>query len=121
MKIYYAHNMGLYGTRQEARDIDTLNALGLEVVNPGHWSIIAEVALLPTSDERMAFFERYSVECDAVAFRALPDGAIPSGVAKEIAWFTALGKPVIELPNGILRRTMPLEETREYLRDMGQR
>ncbi len=34
MKIYYAHPMSLYGTLQEKRDIETLKALGFEVVNP---------------------------------------------------------------------------------------
>lgn len=121
MKIYYAHNMALYGTKQEERDIATLQGLGFEVINPGDPAICAEVNLLPTSDERMAFFERYSIECDAIAFRALPDGPIPAGVVKEINWFVALNKPVIELPSGIKRREMSVELTREYLREVGQR
>ncbi len=39
MKVYYAHFMGIYNTHQEHRDIDTLIALGLEVVNPNSLKI----------------------------------------------------------------------------------
>jgi len=60
-------------------------------------------------------------ECDLVAFRAFPDGTIPGGVASEIAHAQRLGLPVIELPNGILRRSLSIEESREYLQDLGQR
>jgi hypothetical protein len=121
LKVYYAHNMGLYGTKQEARDIETLQNLGFEVVNPSDPAICAECNKLPTSDERMAFFEQFSITCDAIAFRALPDGAIPAGVAKEIDWFVVLSKPVIELPSSMKRRELSVELTREYLRDVGQR
>ena len=34
MKVYYAHSMGLYNSPQEARDIETLENLKLEVLNP---------------------------------------------------------------------------------------
>jgi nucleoside 2-deoxyribosyltransferase len=119
--IYYAHSISLYGSLQEERDMLALIGLGFEVVNPSDHFIQEEVDLLPTSEKRMAFFEKYSIECDAIAFRALPDGAIPSGVVKEIGWFQALGKPVIELPSSIKRRELSVELTREYLHEVGQR
>lgn len=34
MKIYYAHCQAIYGTVQEKRDIELLQRLGFEVVNP---------------------------------------------------------------------------------------
>ena len=122
MKVYYAHCMNLYGSKQEARDTATLEGLGFTVVNP---SIVAEqdeiFKHLATSDDRMAFFERYSEICGAVAFRALNDGAIPAGVAKEIEWFVARNKPVLELPSGIKRRVLTVDMTREFLAEIGQR
>lgn len=121
MKIYYSHCMAIYGTRQEQRDIDTLTALGFEVVNPSSKEIEEAVKQLPSGEERMAFFERFSDECDAVAFRALPGGTIPGGVHKELGWFIQRNKPVIELPNFSLRPTLDHEQTRQYLRDVGQR
>lgn len=121
MRIYYAHSMSLYGTLQEARDVQTLQLLGFEVANPGDPQVCAEVNQLPTSDERMAWFERYADSCDAIAFRGLPGGAIPAGVVKEIEWFRQRQKPVIELPSAILRRAISVEETREYLHEIGQR
>lgn len=115
MKIYYAHCMFLYGTKQEERDVHTLSAFG-EVVNPNS----------PESDtgakiHGMDYFRRFVEECDAIAFRALPDGSIPSGVGKEINWFREAGKPIIELPGFSRRLLMTVEHTREYLREVGQR
>ena len=34
MKAYYAHFMGIYDTPQEQKDLKTIKALGLKVVNP---------------------------------------------------------------------------------------
>jgi hypothetical protein len=56
-----------------------------------------------------------------LAFRALPDGTIPSGVAQEIKWAGEAGIPVIELPSAVNRRTLTLDQTREYLKEIGQR
>lgn len=121
MKIYYAHCQALYDTPQERRDIETLERLGFVVVNPGApW---VERALLPIpKEERMAWFERFADECDAIAFRGLPaSDKIPSGVAKEIEWFRQRNKPVIELPSLSLSRIMSLDDTRIYLHEVGQR
>lgn len=122
MKAYYAHCQAIYGTPQEARDLATIEALGLSVVNPSS----AEVKALldkwkQANGNVMDFFVKLCGECDLCVFRALPDGSIPAGVAKEIASFVDAGKPVIELPSGILRRVITVDETREYLKEVGQR
>lgn len=115
-KIYYAHCIAIYKTPQEIRDIVTLEKLGFEVENPNR----------PEHDagyraQGMDYFLRFADECDAIAFRAMPDGAIPAGVAKEISMFVQLGKPVFELPSCITRRTLGVESTREALRECGNR
>jgi hypothetical protein len=121
MKAYYAHNMAIYRTPQEARDIALLEKLGFEVSNPGSPEVEAVMATMPDSNERMAWFEQFSLSCDLIAFRSLPDGTIPSGVAKEIEWFRAQGKPVIELPSLAMRRILDVPATKAYLAEMGQR
>jgi hypothetical protein len=116
MKAYYAHPVSIYHTIQEVRDIKLLNALGFEVEDPN-------------TTEHAAAYEKYGMghfvevakACDLCAFRAFPSGEIGSGIAAEIAVFTAAGKPVIELPSGVLRRTLSVEETKEMLRDSGAR
>lgn len=116
MKVYYAHCMALYDTPQEQRDIDTLKKLGYEVCNPNctkykkSWKNLG-----------MAFGEQLVAECDVFAFRALPDGRIPSGVFKELEWAMEQNKPVIELPSGIFYREMNIKQTANYLQEIGQR
>ena len=68
----------------------------------------------------MTYFLNEVGASDLLCFRALPDGRIPAGVAKEIQCAREHGIPVIELPrlNG---RTMTVEDTREYLMDSGYR
>lgn len=116
MKVYYAHCMSIYNTPQEQRDLKTLRRLGFKTVNPNSEKHEAGANLLG-----MAYFEKFADECDAIAFRALPDGSISAGVAKEIRWFRRRGKPVFELPSSILRRSISPEETKEYLQEVGER
>lgn len=116
MKCYYAHGVNLYGTPQEKRDIVTLEKLGFEVYNPNRPEIQEKY-----KDLKMAMFEAIVKGQDIIAFRSYPDGSIPSGVHKEIRWALEAGMPVIELPNGLIRRGMSLEDTREYLHDCGER
>jgi hypothetical protein len=121
MKVYYAHCMALYDTPQEYRDLETLAALGFDVVNPNSPWIEAEMAKLKP-DARMFWFERFADECDAIVFRGLPSSdKIPSGVAMEINWFHRRQKPVIELPSLAGTRVMTLKDTQIYLREVGQR
>ena len=113
IKIYYAHCVALYGTKQEQRDIEILEALGFEVLNPSdreHQEAYPKYG--------MPYFIDLVLSCDAIAFRALPDGRIPAGVAAEIK---AGLKLIIELPNAITGRSISVDETREYLRDCGHR
>lgn len=116
MKIYYAHCIALYGTPQEERDVATLKSLGFEVINPN-----APEHDAGYKSEGMPYFYAIVTECDALAFRANPDGAVPAGVAKEVGWAQAAGHPVIELPGGVIRRTLDVDETREYIREVGAR
>ena len=119
MKVYYAHCMAIYGTPQEARDIATLEALGLTVVNPNTPECDAGYIA-----QGMDYFKRFVTECDAIAFRAVPDGRIPAGIWREIQMFRespGVSKPVIELPSSIWERGMSPDATREYLKEIGQR
>lgn len=123
-KVYYAHSMSIYGSqaapnKQEERDLDTLRGLGYEVFNPNQEWIQAKCKELGASS--MQLFEGMVKGCDLLAFRAHPDGMIGAGMVKEIAWAQEAGLPVIELPSSLSRRSLSVEATREYLREMGQR
>lgn len=114
LKCYYAHCLAIYNTLQEQRDVKLLESLGFKVVNPNQ----------PKYQEKyktqgMFFFKKLVQSCDIIAFRSLPSGEIPAGVAAEID--NGLSIPVIELPSGISRRTLTVNQTREYLREIGQR
>lgn len=123
MKVYYAHCIAIYNTPQEARDIDTLRQLGFEVYNPNNSEVDATVKRLKAEQNTnyMDIFWELIATQDALAFRALPDGAVPAGVSKEIGMAERMGKPVFELPSALGRRTITLEQTREYLAEVGQR
>ena len=117
MKIYYAHCVQIYNTKQEQRDVELLQKFRFEVNNPNQ----------PFHQEGYKakgmdyFIEDILPGCDGVAFRALPDGSLPAGVAKEIDHFVEAGKPVIEIPGFVLRRRLSVEETRTYLHECGER
>jgi hypothetical protein len=141
LKVYYSHCQAIYGTKQESRDIDILVRMGFEIVNPSdqtHQDNVIEIkkqaeldrAKLPVdqpfefgiaSRMAMVYFLDLQKQCDVVAFRALPDGSIPAGVAKEIESAQKAGKPVIELPGFALRKVLSVESTRAYLAEVGQR
>lgn len=135
MKVYYAHCLAIYNTPQEARDIALLERLGFEVYNPNNPEVADAMKRLKTKPARewkwgtvdvMDYFRPLVARCDALAFRALPDGSIPSGVAKEIGFARdtlvgGTGLPVFELPAAVTRRALSVEATREYLAEIGQR
>ena len=126
MKVYYAHFMGIYNTPQEERDVKTLEALGLEVVNPNQPEIQKEVKdEMDKHNDYMLMFEnvffRRVRNCEVFAFKALPDGRIPGGVAMELKEAQKHQKIIIELPSGTHTRSMGKEDTKEYLRDIGER
>ena len=113
MIVYYAHCKAIYGTPQETRDIQLLEQLGFTVLNPNH----------PEHQEGckeigMEYFHKLVEQADLLAFRALPGGAIPAGVAIELERAEI---PVIELPSLAGRQTLNVEETRAWLKECGER
>ena len=119
---YYAHSLHLYGTQQEARDIKLIEALGFKVVNPNEKKHSDAYMALP-EDSRMNYFVELVRSCDACAFRAYPDGSIGAGVHKEImaADDPDMPMPVFELPWGLNRRGLSVDDTREWLHELGER
>lgn len=115
-KCYYAHPLSLYGSPQETADVAMLEGLGFEVINPN-----SEYHSQQYSIHGMQYFCDVVNACDMLAFRAFPDGSIPAGIAKEVSAARMGKKPVIELPNGIIRRCLSVEESVEYLEQSGQR
>jgi hypothetical protein len=94
-----------------------------EIVNPSDFIHADEVIQMKADGcsgaEIMIYFAEEVTKCDALAFRALPDGAIPAGVAEEIKIALTRGMPVIELPSSVQRRTLSVDLTREYLKESG--
>jgi hypothetical protein len=113
---YYARSINLYGTEEDKRNIVLLRWLGFQVADPNKQCFHD---VYPTMG--MEVFYQYIDECDLLAFKALPDGSIPAGVANEIGHARLKHKPVFEIPGAINRRTLSVENTREYLRDVGAR
>jgi hypothetical protein len=114
-KCYYAHCTSLYGTHQEVRDVKTLSSL-FTVFNPN----CAECADLYAAHGMDGFAELVS-RFDVFAFRALPDGSIPAGVAKELEAAKENGLLIFELPSNVSRRVLSVALTREYLKEVGAR
>lgn len=116
MKIYYARPINLYNSPQDQRDIQTLEKLGFEVLNPNKEELQKRY-----KSEGMSVFMQAVSECDALAFRAFPDLSISAGVKKEIDKAIELKKPVIELPTITEKRTLSVNDTRAYLSLIGFR
>lgn len=125
LKVYYAHFMGIYNTPQEERDVATLQDLDLQVINPNRKDISDRfkeaLKVLPYKDAFEQVFGGLVEDCEVFAFKALPDGRIPGGVAWELRIAKLEGKTIIELPSGMHARSMGKDDTREYLQDIGQR
>lgn len=115
-KIFYAHTKALYNTPQEDRDIGILQSLGFDVLNPN-----SEYHEEQYEIKGMAYSGELINQCVAIAFRSLPDGSIPAGVATEIEMANRQGKAVIELPSYFFRNILSVEETRQYLKETGER
>jgi hypothetical protein len=128
-KVYYAHSMALYGSKIETRDIVLLEDLDLEVINPSSNKVLTEFAewkehvidLDGQLINEMDFFTDQVTKCDVLAFRAHTDGNIGSGVFAEIKAAQMAGLLIIELPTRITQRSLTIEQTREYLRESGNR
>ena len=122
---YYARCQSVDGTPQAERDAALIERLGYKAFPLGDDKkpIVADYLARKSrgEDNPMEAFRPAVEGCEAFFFRALPDGSIPAGVARELAWAQAAGIPVLELPNAILRRRLSVELTREYLQNVGQR
>jgi hypothetical protein len=118
MIIYYAHCKSIYGTPQEKRDIELLERLGFEVINP---NLPEHDKACEKCNDKMFYFTGLVKLADALAFRALPSGEIPSGVGKEIDAARSKDIPIIELPNFSLRNVMSVFRTKMYLKECGER
>jgi hypothetical protein len=118
LKCYYAHSIHLYGKPQEARDVALIKALGFKVVNPND-----KIHQDAYPDGGMDYFVDLVRTCDICAFRAYPDGSIPAGVHKEVlaADDIDMPMPVFELPWGLYRRGLSVNDTREWLHELGER
>ena len=118
--IYYAHCMADYGKAIEILDIGMLKNLGFKVENPNtekHSKVVKKMQRAgKTSSEIMDYFIEVVDRCDAIAFRALPDGSLTAGVSKEINHMKELGRPIIELPYLEKRDILSVESTRSYIR-----
>lgn len=115
MNVYYSHTKLLRGTRQETEDIRHLESLGFTVDNP------YDIKYMECWEEEGISFGKTLIEKnDGFVFRALPDGSIPVGVGKEVAWAKALGKPVIEMPFDISHRLRNMDETLEFFKESGK-
>lgn len=122
LKCYYAHTMISYNSQIESQDVQLLEYLGFEVVNPNSDIIksnFEEYKRKYGNDSPMEYFKAVVDECDIVAFRALPHGKILSGIAVEVQHAIDHHIPVLELPVNLSKRMMSYPETKEYLINLG--
>ena len=117
-KAYYAFPVSVLGTPQAKRDMDLIRAMGFVP-----WPIDEdrEFALADYPILGMDVFRPFVQASKILVFRAFPDGSIPSGVAKEIAWAVEAEIPVVEIPRQVPRRTLSHEDTLTMLIELGQR
>ena len=116
MKIYYSRPINLYDSAQDKRDIELMQQLEFEVLNPNKKELQERYKI-----EGMDVFLQAITDCDGLAFRSFPDLSISAGVKKEIDKAIELNKPVIELPTITSNRILSVDDTREYLRYVGFR
>ena len=116
LKIYLARPINLYDTPQDKRDIELLEKLGFEILNPNKEELQKRY-----KEEGMDVFLEAMKESTALAFRSFPDGKISAGVKKEIDKAIEMEIPIIELPTITSIRVLSVEDTRAYLGYLGQR
>ena len=120
-KIYYAHTMTTYYSQEEANAVELLESMGYEVVNPSDKKIVEGFKLFRKenpSRNSMDYFLDIVKTCDLLAFSAVGDGKLTSGVVKEVLYALGTKMPVIEIhtiDSLSSKRFMSLEETRKYL------
>lgn len=115
-KVYFARPINLYGTKQDERDIALLSTLGFENINPNKEELQRRY-----QKEGMTVFTEIVKDCDILAFRSFPDGKISAGVYKEIIEAVDSGLQIIELPTITETRVLSVEDTRSYLKYLGNR
>jgi hypothetical protein len=123
-KVYYAHPMYLYGKPQEKRDVQLLEDLGFDIINPGaddYQEKFLEWNRDNKPDDPMDFFYDSIDECEIVAFRANPDLRVSAGTWGEVNYAKRCGKLIIELPVLLSARGLSIDDTRELLKLLGQR
>lgn len=116
IKVYYARPINLYNTPQDTRDLELLTRLGFLVINPNKQTLQERY-----KTEGMDVFLEAMKECDALAFRSFPDLKLSAGVIKEINKAIEDNKVVFELPTITSNRYLSVDDTREYLKLLGNR
>lgn len=122
LKCYYAHTMISYDSTIEQYDIKMLENLNFEVINPFDWVIYngcREYVKQHGNENVMDYFKDIIDKCDLVAFRALPDGQILSGIAAEVSHARSRQLPIIELPCSLTDRMLDYPKTKEFLTELG--
>lgn len=125
-KIYYAHFMSIYDTKQEERDIKILKTLfpDADIINPNSTETQEECKRIQSEtgsgESVMDYFKSIVDSCHILAFRGCVNGKIGAGVYKEIRQAQELGLPIIELPS-FIDREMSVESTRQMLKELGTR
>jgi len=122
LKCYYAHTMLSYGSTIEEQDIKLLESLGFEVINPNSKEIAERCSKHIEEcgkDRVMELFREIVLDCDIVAFRALPDGTILSGIASELINALDANIPILELPCSVRSRMIAYPETKQMLIELG--
>lgn len=123
-KIYFARPLSNYNTKQDERDIQLLENLGFEIINPNKEELQKKVDELRNNNpdkDYMYVFTDIVKTCDALAYRSFVDLKISAGVMKEIETAVDLKLPVFELPTITIQRRLSVDETRQYLSYLGQR
>lgn len=116
MKIYFARPLSNYKSLQDLRDLELIQKLGFEIINPDK----DEFTRL-YKEKGFQIFNDAVKECDGLIFRSFVDGKIGSGVASEIQTAREEGLFILELPTITSNRILNIEDTREYLKLLGQR
>jgi hypothetical protein len=110
--------MSIYHTKQESRDLDLISKLfpNDNLYNPS----LDKVSEQGYKEFGMDYFLNIVKSCDLLIFRPLPNGDIPAGVYKEIQAARDNNISILELPS-FYKRKLSIENTRNYLKEIGFR
>ena len=117
MKIYYAHFIGIYNTKQEEKDLETIKSIfpNDEIINTN-----SQDNELLYKTIGMDLFFKLIEQCDMLIFRGMINGKITAGVYSEINFAKTLKLPILELPSYV-NRGMSVNDTRQTLIELGIR